>query len=734
MLAERIQPPRVSAARTSYPSSSTPKTSADYIAYINNVKTNYLDAKWNADGGTNNWYTTNSMGLGYYVPYTWLNVFMVQTIAIFAGQGIATTQDKTRACLVIDKLVASPCYVNYTWTHSMLGTSDYHSAVDQPVAEGLYFAYLYRVELGLSAGTISAINTILTINHASSYVYNGETLNNDNSYGMQNLAKWQTNRITYGYLLGNTALGTKLSNGIKRCVYYMSTAFGAIGGAENTTVGLFSDFGWRYVDSMEFHSLEYGEMSLGALLLYYPEIATPVALTAAEKLKIQAWQRQTMGMWLKNGYPNWDTGWSNGRMHSLSYWLWSLRALIGVARDSELNMNSTDAAHAKAILDHSIDTLQYMDGWNSDASGDYSDSRAPFGVNFPTGVFEGTIKYNNVKESGMAKFCMELAMAVEYGVADAASTEPTNLWGWNWYSQDVHISTPYYSAASVPWSPDITYSGSDAVQGPGDGISRLQLPTNEILTNLGGYNQEAFSFKIVRNGSTEINTGSITAGHPTNQEIWRDGVAQTRTSYDTQTIPTGFDSSIKSLVKRTGTNYRSEVETEFFNQYITWTHRAILTGTAGTGQAVISFPCVKNCVMEYTSVAGVKTTIWNGATVVAAGSPDPTACRYIHLKWAQWNAGILLIPTVGTVTTGAKVTASSTYPSSYPSRQPNQDRTLLIYLADSAASMGSVNLTYDVKFTDGTDADAAAVLNAARPFGRVPKKKTTSLRCVGTLN
>lgn len=688
--------------------SPTAKTSADYIARINAIKTNYLDAKWNADGGTNNWYTTNSQGLGYYVPYTWFNAFLVECIAVLAGVGSASTQDKTRARQVIDKLIVSPCYSSNRWSHSMAGVAQdtpllYDSTVDAAVNECFYYAYKYRVELELTAGVITSLYNLLTTNVATNAYPDGYNLVNTASRNGQNLAKWQTNRITYAYLTGNTSLASALSVGMKRFVYYMDKTVDG-GGSNNTTHFLFPDFGWRYIDIMEFHSLEYGSMAVGGSMLFYPEISAAVGLTSAEILMFKAWQRHIFGLWQKNGYPNWDTGWSNGRMHSLNYWLWSIRFLLATARNSDLNMNATDAAQAKALLDHSIDTIAYMDTWQSDPV-DSAVAGQPMGIRFPADNYDGAIKYTNVKETGMAKYVMELALAVEMGVADMTASEPTHVWGWNWFSQDVHISTPYYSAASLPWAPLINAPGwsSDAVQGPGDGISRLQLPTNEILTNLGGYNQEAFSFKIVRNGTTEINTGDIAAGKPASQQIWRDGVEQTRIDYDTQTIPTGFNNSIKSLVKRTGTNYRSEVETEFFNNQITWAHRSYLIGTSGTGQVVISMPCVKNVVIDYVSTAGNKTVVWNGTTAIPAGSPDPANCRYIHLKWAQWNAGILLTPTAGVVASDAKVTVSSTYPSAYPRRQPNQDRTLLIYLADSAANMIDTSLSFTVQITNGID-------------------------------
>lgn len=683
-------------------------TSADYIAKINQVKTGYLDGKWNAVSGQ---YESND-GYGL-IAYTWLNIFLVQTIAILAGQGEASATDIARAQTVIAKLISSPCYTGNTWTHYMNGTSDKHAAVDQTVAECLYYCWKYRTELSLDAGTISTIYTILTVNasHGTTAIYErgagpyNSHIINSNTISNQVTAKWKVNRLTYAVLAGETSWGADISTLVKRFVQYIDT-----NNPSDGVPNLFADFGWMYtpVTSGAFPSGEYGQMSLGGLLIHLPEIWSYLSLTADEIAQLKAWQRHLVGQWQMDGYLNWDSIWSSGRMHYLSYWLWSLRALSGMVRGTNLLQNSNDALYAKYILDQAIETYASMDTLQSDPA-DYAVDSYHFGVRDDS--IYGQI-YNNPKSSPNAKFVMELALAVEFGVADAASQAPPNLWTWGWDKKHIHVSTPNYSAASLPYAPVITggFTGMDAVQLQHWGVSHIQAPRNIWLTGFGGYGLEAFSFSIKRNWVSEIDTS---VDVPTTQWVYLDGVDQTRASYDTIVIPDTFSSTLRSYCAKDGANYKAEVITVFHNDHIRTTHRAILTGTAGGGIVVHSFPCRKNMIMEYVPVSGAKTVVWNGTTVTPAGSPDPSACKYIHLKWAQWNKGIILIPVSGVVATGAKVTALSYGPNGYPKRQPDQDRSLLIYLADGAASMGDVSLTYDIYFTYGTDADAQRV------YGRI---------------
>lgn len=682
--------------------------SADYIAKINQVKTGYLDGKWNASSG---WYESND-GYGT-IAYTWLNIFLVQTIAILAGQGEASATDITRAQTVIAKLISSPCYTGNTWTHYMNGTSDKHGAVDQPVSEALYYAWKYRVALGLSQPVIDGIYNILTADAPLSSVINGSSLP-ENSISVdadilsnQSTIKWKLNRVTYAVLAGDTSWSSSLSTLVKRFVQYIdvNNPHWQSVGFVKTAPNLFADYGWIYTpDGEEFPSAEYGQMSLGGLLINLPEIWSYLNLTADEIAQLKAWQRHLIGQWQMDGYLNWDTIWSSGRIHYLSYWLWSLRALSGMVRGGNLLQNSNDALYAKYLLDQAILTYASMDTLSGDPS-DYAVDSYYFDVRDDSIYGQA---YNNPKSSPNAKFVMELALSVELGIADASSQAPPNLWTWGWTNKHIHVTTPNYSAGSLPSAainPD-GWAGQDAVQLQHWGVSHIQAPRNIWLTGFGGYGLEAFSFSIKRNWVTEIDTA---VDVPTTQWVYLDGTEQTRVSYDTSIIPDTFSSNLRSYCSKDGANYKAEVITVYHNDHIRTTHRAILTGSAGGGIVVHSFPCRKNVVMEYIPVSGSKTVIWNGTTIVPAGSPDPSACRYIHLKWAAWGKGLILIPVSGVVAAGSKVTALSYAPNGYPKRQPDQDRSLLIYLADGAASMGDVALTYDIFVTDGTDADAQRI-------------------------
>jgi hypothetical protein len=688
------------------------KTAADYVTAIGAIKAGFLDGLWSAGSGC---YIESTRQL------TWLNAYMLQTIAILAGQGSATETDKARARAVAAKLTSAPAYSRNSWRQDLDGTlgETYHEAIDQPVAEALYYAYRYRTALALDAGVAAAALAILTENRrivdASNdpIIYDstlngtkvgGYTLNCDETWETQSLARWQLNRIGYAQILG-TDVAAQLSQCAKRFVYTMeNTPPAGYTTAYGEERALFADFGWDYgyyTGAWVWKSFEYGSLGFGAYSLFYPELATAMALTAGEIAKVKAWQRHVLGQWQRNGYPNWDTVGSYSRIHSLSYWAWSLRALTAMARVPALNQGANDHYYAKSMLDNAIDTFARMDTWKADAA-DGSPPAQPFGVVYAA----ADAVYNHSKANAAARFAMELAVAVDLGAADVSSSDPGKVWGWNWHTKDLHVSTPAYDAASLPWAPLINYGTSDAVQLQHWGISRIAKPTGEILTALGGYQREAFSFVVSRSGVTDVDTGDPTGVQPT-QTVYRDGVAQSRSNYDTTEIAPTFASSIRNVCVRTGTNYRVEVDTEFRSRFIRSMHRAVLTGTAGAAVAVMSIPARKNVVIEYVAVNGTKTVVWNGTTLTPAGSPDPTSCRYIHMKWAAFNAGLLIIPRSATLGEGAKVTAGGADPSGYPSRQPDQDRSLLIYLADTAAAtVNGVEIVHDYILTDGTDAGA----------------------------
>jgi hypothetical protein len=389
--------------------------------------------------------------------------------------------------------------------------------------------------------------------------------------------------------------------------------------------------------------------------------------------------------------------------------MWSLRALTGMVRARELNMGQDDHLHAKWILDRSLDAISHMETWNNDPV-DMAVSKAPFGVDLSPQHFDGDppAGVTNGKGQGMAKFIAELAVAIELGVADSPSLEPTNLWTWGHYGTNLDISTSTYGGTSLPWAPAVDEWNADAVQSPGDGLSRLVTPYNEILTSLGGYGLESFSLQVTINGVPEIDTGAIDAGRPASQRVWRDGVEIVRTQYDTSVIPHHFANSIKSIVTRKGSNYETEVTTEFFQSTITQAYKVRRFGKSGLGKVVHSFPARKNVLVDFVNPLGAKITVWDGLTIIEAPPFAPETCKYIHMKWPKFKTGIILIPIDASVGWGAKVNVLRHSPQQFARRQPDQDRSLLIYLANGTENMGDVSVSYEVRFTNGTDGSAEA--------------------------
>lgn len=644
---------------------------ADYLAKIDSIKVGYLDKLWIQSAGQ---YESDE-GAGRQA-FTWLNAFMVETTAILAGRNRATPIDIERAGLVIEKLTTAPAYSRNTWTHSLSGDSPRHEAVDQPVAEALYFAWKYREALRLTPQAVAAISAILLTDRPLEGLYGGHSLQLATTNDNQNLAKWLLNRLTYSKLAGGS-VDRDIGATVQRFVDHIDKPFGKPNNGQNAQSALFPDYGWRYIEAMGmFPSFEYGAMSLGGFLLFYPEISGVAPLGTLDKAKIAAWQRHIYGQWQRNGYPNWDTVWSDHRLHLLSYWLWSLRSLTGMVRTAGVFSDPTFAKHAKYLLDRSIDTHSAMDKWAGDPA-DGAVASGPFGVNYPQAL--GGL-FNNAKSSGNAKFAMELALAVELGVADKPSADPGNIWGYNWHSQDVHVSTPSYSAASVPYAPRVGVWGADAVQSPGDGVSRIALPTGEILTSLGGYAQGAFSLRIIRDGKVDIDTGSMRAGRPEGQKIWVDGVLQSRKPFDVTPLAGDFKAQLRSLVTRRGVAYRSEVETIFHKDHITQTLRAIRVGAVGGARIEHTIPLRKGAIIEQSD--GRILVRWPAA---------PDSGKPVELLIVPRSAGW----------------AATSVPTGRGSRQLDQGQSLRLVLADSA-SVETVSFTYDVWITDCLGVESAS--------------------------
>ena len=671
-----------------------PSTTAWYLEKIGDLKSGYLDAKWNEAGG---WYRVDSGGIGF--PDVTLNAAMVATTAILANRGLASATDKTRALTVVAKMIAAPAYAGETWWSGMDGTGDHHAARDQPAAEGLYWAYKYRTDLGMDAPTAATVLHILTVDHALGYnVYQGaHSLDPTDDYGGQTLPDWHLNRIIYGHLTG-VDYSAAIRTCVSRFLQYVDETHPA-GPGGSTEPYLFADFGFNYADAMDFPPWEYDAMCFGSFAWWYPDLVTEFGLTAGELALVKAWQRRHLGMWTRAGYPNWDTGYSDMRLHSIAYWMWGLRSLMGIVHASGLNQDADDAKRAKWLLDKAVERWGAWDEMDGDPADDVPpaflfDGYPPGATNY----LEPQVDNTWSKEIAAAKLMLYLAEFVEAGVGDLPSVDPGNLWGWNWTKKSVYVSTASYYAASLAYAPNPSEAAyfADAVQLQHWGPSRIGLPNGDILTAIGGTGQEGFSFRTSRDGVKDLDT-SDNGTTPTTHQVWRDGVEETRTDYDTDVIAPTFATSIRALNSKAGTNYTSEVDTYYYASKITTTHRATLSGAAGHGSHYLSIPIRKNATIVYVASDDTETVVWDGSTVTAAGSPAPASCRRIEIRWARPSVTMTITPTAATLGTGAKVTASAAAIPAFPRREVTSDRSLLIYLADSiAVNVGSTEITLDI--------------------------------------
>lgn len=683
------------------------KTQTDYINKIKAIKTGYLDGLW------------VSGDLCYEESGIWhnnLNAAMLASSAILAGLGEATADDISRAVSLVDTFFGANSYNvggDGTWRASLNNASGYqnlHEALDQPVAEAMYYAWKYRVALGLSAPQTTKIVNALTVDETTTTIYGGHTLAIGTVKDNQNFSKWYLNRLTYGKLvLGDTTFDSAISTALKDFVYYMNNNFGTPNTGSNTLTGVFDDYGWRYIEALTWPTFEYGAMCLGGSLIFYPEISTAAALTTGEINLMKALERRLLGQWTHSGYPNWDTIWSYARIHVLQYWIWSARMLIGIARNGGLNQGAEDYKYARYLLDQMIDLHTAMDTWNSDAS-DGAVAKDPYGLThtLATAALENqTIN----KAIGNAKFASELAICVEMGIPAVTSTAPGNIWSYGQTDKAIHISTPTYSACSLPSAPvgdHPTWYGADYVQCQNWGVSRIAAGSGRILTGFGGYGQEAFSLEIFEATTKVFSTSSTSNTQPAVQRVNVDDAdIEKRTAYMTTVIPLTFTSKIAQTCKTSGAgNYYVQLDTIFYADFIR--ARYIVSRLSGTGaiDIIASIPLRKTAIVEYYDLSLNKTTLWNRPTLTDGGSPAPSACKYIHAKWATWNQGLLIVPRRARVLSGAVATVSASDPSTYSYRQPDQDRSVLLYLANDSTDLFQSHITIDFIITDGTDNDA----------------------------
>jgi len=673
----------------------------DYLIKIQAVKTGFLDSLWNP---TESWYEINE---GYtspaiatgVTPYTWLNSYMVTTISIQAGQGVATATDITRCKQVIDKLLTAPAYSGGTWYHSMRGERTWHPALDSEVVEALYYAWKYRVELALSEGQIAGILDATTVDKVVLHSLGGytgdHTLVNTDQWQNQELSKWHLHRLVIAYKMGRTDLASSISLSLKRFLEYADKEAPL---SPNTKISyLFPDYGFRYLDEWPYSTHEYVCISYGGAADYYSELSSIFNLDNSQISRMKAWSRATLGIWQTNGYLNWDTVYSQNRLHSLSYWTWSIRYLMSVANNPSLNMNTNDSANAKWLLDRTIDMHTSMDTWAGDSQ-DGAVAKSPIvGVISPNSA---DVDFNINKGSANARFIKELAVSVDRGIADASSVEPKSLWTWRWYDKSVTVSTNKYSASSLPWTP--RPPEGNGVEMQNWGLSRINLPDNQMVTALGGYGLEAFSLRLRRDGVTEMDTS---VDVPTDQVVSVDNKYQFRVPYSELSYRTDFDAAVSEKCSKQGANYKVEVSTTFYHDFVRQEYQSTLTGTGGLGEVLLSIPLQEGGTVTYAPKNGGAVTVWNGATVQAA--PSPSEAKYIHVSWP--TKGLLIIPVNSAGLVNGSTTMLGYVPRTNIYRQAHQDRSIILYLASNAPSMGSLSFTYDTYVTDGSQSAVDAI-------------------------
>ena len=730
------------------------KTNADYNSFLNNILTNFYEPLWvEADG----WFLAPDEDYGRR-PITALNLCFVGTIAIQAAKGLASETNKARACTLADKFTVSPGCIpddrsgraGATWAQAMNAWPDPsngkyyysykpHLSNDQMVAEALYFAYKYRIQLGLNATVSTRIYNILTtattwneqIVGAVDYVngnamgpihdpsldfrYSANGLFNTSN---QTLIRWGINRVLYNKLVSNDSdVDAVITQHLEMFHTYINQLYPGIGaGNLYKGYGLNPDFSWYYTPGMVSPSLEYGAMMFGGLL-WWGELkpivqayldANPTCLPM-----LKAYGRHVLGLFQLDGYYNWQTGWGESRQYSSDYWMWGIRGLSAIAKWGD-NQYPEMSNYAKHMFDASLDTWDRMDEYAGDPANDGSIA-AVHGVVKPDPFVNFAGSFTVTKMSATSRRMYEAAIAIEFDLQDIEAVEPRNVWTWGWANHPdtssypfnymrnmtLTVATRHYSASvnafgKAQWSfgnPEGTdYTGAQRQNWT---ISSIQTPSNRLLTGSGGLGQESFSCQLTVGAELLHSDKTVPV-----QIVMVDGVRQDRTDWDTSNIVPSFNNDILVHHYSESANYRMIGKARFYNKYVSSTHDVKCIGTAGSGSVVISIPTITGGVVTYVMADGTTTTIYAGSTITPINRLID--CKYIHIAYAGVEAGLLIVPHNIVGGAGASVTMSAAIPNTYHGRQPDQERSLLITLI-SGATVNAAKLSLDYHVTDGTN-------------------------------
>lgn len=360
------------------------------------------------------------------------NGFMAVVHSIRAGMGHGDEEDCERARRCVDLIVSPPLWDagNGAWRVAYPPSFGYHPSVDARYVEGLYYAWRYREEIGLSVCQIDRITDVLCRKAQSAFLRE-DWFNQENAY-------WHNNAIYAAYeVTGDNKYADYWIRYFEHFVEHIDKPSRAASG-EGLSCYLWPDYAWNYNDRF-YDTVEYGEMCYGGMINYQRMKDCGVySLDEAGLARVQGYQQYALGMWQLDGYLNWDTGYGPERLLNGEYWAFALRGLTALACTRSLSSRPEDSSYARFIFDRAVELFGRMDTWKGDDQ-DGAAPLQPYGVGYAFGS-----KYElNVM------FIANLCIALELGIDGVPALDPRALWRYNWYHRKLAVTTGSYSSGIV---------------------------------------------------------------------------------------------------------------------------------------------------------------------------------------------------------------------------------------------------------------------------------------------
>lgn len=360
------------------------------------------------------------------------NGFMAVIHSVRAGLGYGGEEDCERARRCVDLIVSPPLWdaERGAWRVAYPPSFGYHPSVDARYVEGLFYAWKYREEIGLSAHQTGRIVDVLCAKAQSAF-FREDWFNQENAY-------WHNNAIYAAYeVTGDKQYADCWIRYFEHFVEHIDKPSRSASGDELSCY-LWPDFAWNYNDRF-YDTTEYGEMCYGGMINYQRMKDCGVySLDEAGLARVQGYQQYALGMWQLDGYLNWDTGYGPERLLNGEYWAFALRGLTALVFADSLSSRPEDSAYARLILDRAVDLFRRMDTWNADAE-DGAAPLQPYGVGY---AFGSKYELNVI-------FIANLCIALELGIDRTQAQDPHTLWRYNWHHRKLAVTTSTYSSGIV---------------------------------------------------------------------------------------------------------------------------------------------------------------------------------------------------------------------------------------------------------------------------------------------